>query len=136
MYPDERSLVNRLNGMPFSLLGVNSDKNRDELRTVMDKEGITWRSWWDGGKVGGPIATLYRVQVWPTTYVLDHHGVIRYKNVRGEEMDRAINTLLEELAQDPEAQVSEPPRSPTRKRHADRSNGTRQAPSVDRPSTP
>ena len=96
MYPHERSLVKRLEGKPFALLGVNSDP-KDRLRQAMKKENITWRSWWDGGNPGGPIATAWNVKGWPTTYVLDAKGVIRYKNVREKEMDKAVDTLLEEL---------------------------------------
>jgi hypothetical protein len=97
MYPHERSLVKRLDGKPFALLGINSDRNRDDLKKVMDKEQITWRSWWDGGSTGGPIASKWNVYGWPTIYVLDGKGVIRYKNVRGEDMDQAVDTLLAEL---------------------------------------
>ena len=32
---------------------------------------------------------------WPTIYVLDDWGVIRFKNVRGEAMDKAVDELLE-----------------------------------------
>jgi len=49
MYPHERSLVQRLAGRPFALVGVNSDKNLDELHDAMTKEQITWPSWFDGG---------------------------------------------------------------------------------------
>jgi thioredoxin family protein len=104
MYPHERSLVSRLQGKPFALLGINSDKDLDQLQAAMVQEQITWPSWWDGGSTSGPIATRYGVSGWPTIYVLDHQGVIRYKDVRGEDMDRAVETLLEELAQDPKAQ--------------------------------
>jgi len=101
MYPHERSLVMRLQGQPFALLGINSDKNLDELHAAMIKEQITWRSWWDGGGTGGPIATPFGVHSWPTIYVLDHKGVIRYKNVRGEALDEAVDTLLAERVDDP-----------------------------------
>jgi hypothetical protein len=30
-------------------------------------------------------------------YILDAKGVIRSKNARGEEMDRTVNALLEEM---------------------------------------
>ena len=103
MYPHERSLVMRLQGKPFALLGVNSDKNLNALHAAMIKEQITWRSWWDGGGTGGPIATLFGIRSWPTIFVLDHKGVIRYKNVRGEALDRAVDTLLEERSSDPKA---------------------------------
>jgi hypothetical protein len=69
MYPHERSLVKRLDGKPFTLLGINSDQNRDDLKKVMEKEQITWRSWWDGS-TSGPIASKWNVQGWPTIYVL------------------------------------------------------------------
>src|SRR5947208_6619327 len=97
MYPHERSLVKRLAGQSFALLGINSDQDREALKKVLEKEEITWRSWFDGGSTGGPIATQWNVHGWPTTYVLDHEGVIRFKNVRGEAMDKAVDTLMKEL---------------------------------------
>jgi|SRR5579864_113753 len=97
MYPHERSLVKKLEGKPFALLGINSDNDRDELKVAMQKENITWRSWWDEGDTSGPIATKWNVHSWPTIYVLDHKGVIRYKEVRGPAMEAAVETLLKEL---------------------------------------
>jgi len=96
MYPHERSLVKRLEGKPFVLLGINSD-SKDRLRRALKKENITWRSWWDGGSTGGPIAKAWNVKGWPTIYVLDHKGVIRYRDLRDKELDEAIDTLLKEL---------------------------------------
>ena len=97
MYPHERSLVKRLAGEPFALLGINSDRDREGLKKVMEDEEITWRSWWDGGSTSGPIASKWNVHGWPTIYVLDHKGVIRYKNVRGKRMDEAVDALLAEM---------------------------------------
>ena len=97
MYPHERSLLERLKDKPFALLGINSDQDKEKLKEVLEKEKITWRSWWDEGNTGGPIASKWNVHAWPTTYVLDHKGVIRYKSVRGEALDKAIDTLLKEL---------------------------------------
>src|SRR5262245_3078093 len=96
MYPHERSLVARLADKPFALLGVNSDADPVELKKVMEEEKITWRSWFDGS--GGPIAGAWAIRGWPSIFVLDPAGVIRYKDVRGEDMDRAVDQLLEELA--------------------------------------
>ncbi len=127
MYPHERSLVQRLRGMPFALLGINSDKDLEQLRTRMAKEQITWRSWWDGGGTRGPIATLYRVPHWPNIYVLDHRGVIRYKETRGGDMDKAVDTLLEELAQDPDAKVWQPARRLRERKNGSKSHGKQQA---------
>lgn len=96
MYPHERSLVKRLQDKPFALLGINSD-SKERVQEAMKKNDITWRSFWDGGSTGGPIATKWAVSGWPTIYVLDDKGVIRFKNVRGEAMDEAVDELLAEM---------------------------------------
>lgn len=98
MYPHERSLVKKLEGKPFVLLGVNSDGDKDKLNKRMKEENITWRSWWDGGDTSGPIATQFNVRGWPTLFVVDHEGTIRHKweGFPGEEMfDKAIEALVE-----------------------------------------
>jgi len=99
MYPHERSLVKRLAGKPFALVGVNSDP-KDRLKKALQKENMTWRSFWDGGDTSGPIASRWNVHAWPTLYVLDHKGVIRYRGVREKQMDDAVDKLLAELEQE------------------------------------
>jgi len=94
MYPHERSLVQRLQNKPFALIGVNSDA-KQRVQDAIQRENITWRSFWDGGSTGGPIARAWSVHGWPTIYVIDHRGVIRYRNVRGEAMDAAVDELIE-----------------------------------------
>jgi len=101
MYPHERSLVKKMEEKPFVLLGVNSDSDKDELKKVMDKEKITWRSWWDGGSTGGPIATAFAVEGWPTLYVVDHKGVIRHKWV-GSPGDKVLDESIEALVKEAE----------------------------------
>jgi len=79
MYPHERMLVKRMRGRPFALLGVNSD-TPDMAGQAAAKEDLGWKSWRDGGQVyGGRIARTWNVQALPTTYILDHRGVIRHK---------------------------------------------------------
>ena len=96
MYPHERSLVARMKDKPFTILGVNSDPAERYKKAIKENE-ITWPSFWDGGSTGGPIATKWAVSGWPTIYVLDAQGVIRYTNVRGEAMDEAVDALMKEL---------------------------------------
>jgi hypothetical protein len=101
MYAHERSLVKRLEDKPFALLGINSDSDKDALKKAMEKEHITWRSFWNGPEgTGGPISTKWNVHGWPTTYVVDAKGTIRFKGVRGGDMDRAVDQLLKEMEKD------------------------------------
>jgi hypothetical protein len=99
MYGHERSLVQRLEGKPFALIGVNSDKDRDQLKQVLIDERITWRSFWNGGSTGGPISRQWKVSSWPSIWVIDAKGVIRYRDVRGAAMDKAVDALLAEMGQ-------------------------------------
>ena len=98
MYPHERSLVKRLSDKPFVLLGINSDEDRDEIKKTIKDESITWRSWWDNGSPEGPIQTQWQVTQRPAIYILDAKGGIRFKNIEAENLDAAIDSLLEELA--------------------------------------
>jgi len=93
MYPHERSLVETHKDAPFAILGVNSDEDKVQLQKRLAEENITWRSWWDV-TTEGPISTRWNISGWPTIYVIDHEGVIRHKNVRGDDLDAAIEDLL------------------------------------------
>ncbi|MDP6540326.1 MAG: hypothetical protein QF903_08085 [Planctomycetota bacterium] len=96
MIPHEKELVERLSDRPFTLLGINSDSDPDRFRAQCAELGVTWPSTFEGStREGVPLA--WGVTYWPTIYVLDHEGVIRFKDVRGEEMDAAVDRLLEEM---------------------------------------
>ena len=98
MIPHERSLVEDLKDKPFALIGVNSDRDLADYRRQAKEMGVTWRSFWCGEEgTRGPIPTKWNVRGWPTIYVLDHEGVIRFKGVRGEAMTKAVEQLLGEM---------------------------------------
>ena len=96
MFPHERSLVAKLKDKPFALLGVNGD-DPAKLKKIVEDNQLTWRSWACGGD--GPIVKLYKVEGWPTIYVLDERGVIAAKNVRGAAMEAVIDRLLEKMGE-------------------------------------
>jgi hypothetical protein len=84
---------------PFALIGVHvGGASAKQLKQVVDKAGITWRSFVDEGNAGaGPIATKWNLSATPTFYLIDHKGVIRYKwaGPPGEKiMDAAIDKLI------------------------------------------
>jgi hypothetical protein len=102
MYPHERSLVKRLEGKPFVLIGVNSDQDRAALKKVLEKEKITWRSFWNGGSPGGPISTRWDVEGWPTLYLIDAKGVIRRMYLGSPEDDKVLDEEIDKLVAETE----------------------------------
>jgi thiol-disulfide isomerase/thioredoxin len=95
MVPIEKALVDRMSGRPFAMVGVNGDETADEGRSVAAKNKINWRSVWDGGS-RGTTATRWGVQGWPTSYLVDAKGVIRESNLRGHDLDKAVEALVAE----------------------------------------
>lgn len=96
MLPHEKTLVKRLEKEPFALLGINSDGPADKVREILKKRELTWRQAIDES-TDGPWASTWNVQGWPTIYVIDAKGVIRYRDVREHDMDAAVDALLAEL---------------------------------------
>jgi peroxiredoxin len=96
MVPHERTLVKRFEGKPFALLGINGDLDRDAAKRAVGEHQINWRSWWNASAKKEPISTTWNVRRWPTGYVIDHKGIIRYKNLRGRELEAAVERLLQE----------------------------------------
>ena len=93
-YPYQREMLERYKGENVVLLGVNSD---DELETALEakeRERLHYRTWWDGS-TDGPISTAWDVWAWPSTFILDEKGVIRFLNRRAEGMSEAVDQLLE-----------------------------------------
>ena len=116
MLPDEKALVQRLKDQPFVLLGINSDMPRDNAELekksfaeklepvrkyvkaeILEKNGITWRNAIDCG-TDGPWSSKWNVQGWPTLYVIDATGKIRYKGHSGDEMETTVEACMAEVA--------------------------------------
>ena len=93
MLPHERSLVRDLAKQPFTIVGVNSDGDAAKVERMCGEEGVTWPCFVDGS-TKGPIATRWNVHGWPTIYVLDHEGVIRHCDLRGDDLEKAVRKLL------------------------------------------
>ncbi len=97
MIPHEREMVGRLEGKPFRLVGLSIDDEVKTLKDFLAKEKLPWEHWWAGP--GGAESSF--VQDWdirgiPAIFVLDGKGVLRYRNVRGDELEKAVDALLKE----------------------------------------
>lgn len=94
--PYEKELLERFQGRPFAIVGVNLDESHAEALKAVEQHQIPWRSFW-GGKLGvqGPIGTNWNVRSLPKVYVLDHKGIIRHKNIRRDDLIEPVDRLVE-----------------------------------------
>ena len=96
--------MTNLKDKPFALIGVHiGGLKAKQLKEVMAKQRITWRSFVDAGNAGaGPIAAKWNLSATPTLYVIDHKGVIRYKWA-GAPGEKVIDAVLDKLIKVAEA---------------------------------
>jgi hypothetical protein len=103
--------VTHLKDKPFALIGVHiGGASAKQLKDVMVKNKISWRSFVDAGNAGaGPIATKWNLSATPTFYAIDHNGVIRHKWA-GAPGERVVDAALEKLITAAERSGKNPPR--------------------------
>ena len=97
MYPHERSLVKQLAGKPFEIIGVNSDNDLKAIRKICEEKNISWRSFQNESSTG-TISEKWGIQGWPTIFLIDAKGVIRYQGHSVD--DKLIEELLAEMGHD------------------------------------
>lgn len=96
--PYERFLLDRYDKWPFALLGVQTGSSREAARQAQSAGPLSHRSWWDApaaGESSGPIAGAWNVVGWPASYVIDGDGVIRFVDLREEDLLKAVRQLVE-----------------------------------------
>ena len=98
MVPSERALVERMKGKPFALIGVNGDSIQHDAKRAVEKENMTWPSFWSKEGSDGLIPTTWNVSSWPTVFLLDPNGVIRFKGEDIDLLNQKIDQLLDQFA--------------------------------------
>ncbi len=94
MIPHEREMVEKFKGKPFALISVSADDDKKELEEFIAKEPMPWVHWWDGADAA--LLKQWNIRFYPSLYVIDAKGVIRYKHIRGDELEKAVEKLLAE----------------------------------------
>lgn len=98
-YPYERLLLELYKNWPFAIVGVDSGTTRESASKLHADQGLAYRAWWDGGgdtRPSGPIASSWNVVGWPAAYLIDASGVIRFVDLRDEDLLKGVRQLLTE----------------------------------------
>jgi thiol-disulfide isomerase/thioredoxin len=93
MIPQEKQLVKKYRGRPFTLLSICTDESRETAQKTAADHKMDWPCWFDGQN--GPIARNWNVLAWPSIYLLDERGIIVAKNLRGEALDAKVAKLMD-----------------------------------------
>ena len=99
MVPLEIKLSERMKGKPFALIGINGDAVRNDAKRAVEREKITWPFFWNKAGKDGPVPKAWNIQGWPTVYVLDPNGVIRFKGENINLINQKVDQLVVEFAE-------------------------------------
>lgn len=97
--PHEKEMAKRLEGKPFTILGVSVSNSADELRDFLKRTPLPWPNIAENQP--SPLAGDWRIRFFPTFYVIDAEGVVRYREIDADEIEPAINDLLKEMEKKP-----------------------------------
>jgi thiol-disulfide isomerase/thioredoxin len=98
--PEKKALAARYAGKPVVFLGVNSDGDREATARRAAAEGVPGRSFWNDGRFSGA-ATEWGVRSWPSTFVIDAAGTLRFEKVKMPDLAAKLEELLAEDAAAP-----------------------------------
>lgn len=103
---DKRALIQRMEGKPFVLLGINTDGDLNNVHKLNIERKVNWRSFWCGRQGSyEPLALHWNVRYGNHFLVIDHRGIIAGKNVgdtrpgvkfnQSEELNAMLNQLIQ-----------------------------------------
>ena len=94
MIPHTRTLVKELADKPFVFVGINLDANKATGRKFAAEKSFSWPQWWSHPEEGP--ADQYRVHFYPSIYVIDAKGRIRYKHLDHRTLAKKVEELVKE----------------------------------------
>lgn len=92
--PNVVRMYNAYKSKGFEIYGVSLDQSKEKWLGAIEKDGLTWPQVSDLKGWESAAASLYNVTAIPQTILLDPDGKIIAKNLRGEELEAKLASLL------------------------------------------
>jgi TolA-binding protein len=83
-------------GPDLLVVGISVDRDRRDPLRFKDEFGISWPLLFDGKGYDGEAARAYDVRLLPSLWVADRKGRLRFHNLAGADLRRAVAKLLQE----------------------------------------
>jgi len=92
--PNVVSAFNKFKDKNFTVLGVSLDREKQAWLSAIKDDNLAWTQVSDLKFWGNEVARLYRVEGIPQNFLIDPHGKIVGKNLRGEGLQAKLCELL------------------------------------------
>jgi peroxiredoxin len=89
--PNVKKVYDQFKDQGFAILGISLDHQQPTLEAYIKEQGIEWPQVFEGNQI---LAEQYAVVTIPRMLLVDRQGVIRYVDVRGLALEKAVTELL------------------------------------------
>lgn len=79
----------------FEIVGISLDSNIDMAKKFIGQKKLDWKQACTGNVWNDKTVKIYGVNNLPTYFLIDRRGVLRSIDLKGEELKKAIQNLLE-----------------------------------------
>ena len=94
LQPQQLELLKKYSGRPFSIVALSGDDDVETVKQHLATHSLPWTHWFNGPE--GGVLDDWNVQAFPMVYVIDAAGVIRHRNIHGDELNKAVEALVKE----------------------------------------
>jgi peroxiredoxin len=94
--PNVIRIHKKFNKKGFEIIGISLDNDKAAVEKYIKDNEMIWPQFFDGKGWRNTVAEQYRVRSIPSTYLIDKQGKIRFRSLRGKELETAVEKLLKE----------------------------------------
>ncbi len=92
--PNVKKCYEEFKDKGFDVIGISLDYEKDDMMKYLEGEGVNWNISLSGKGWDDDTVKLYGVNSIPSLWLVDRKGVLRYFELRGEDLRKAISELL------------------------------------------
>ncbi len=78
----------------FEVMGISLDEDKEKLRNFITTKKMTWQQYFDGKGWENKLSQQFGITGIPATFLLDGEGKIIAKDLRGEDLSKAVEKAL------------------------------------------
>jgi thiol-disulfide isomerase/thioredoxin len=97
--PRIRQIAKKCDGQPFVVLSISLDNDEAKWKEFVEKNGMTWMQYRDGG-FGGRISKQFNVTAIPATFTIDADGVLEDQHVGDANIEGKLKKLIARAAEE------------------------------------
>lgn len=95
--PNLKEVFSDFKDKGLEIIGISLDTDRALLERYLGQADLPWKIACSLKGWGDDTAKLYKISATPSTWLIDRNGIVRYYDLRGTDLRRAVEALIEEL---------------------------------------